>query len=109
MEQTLRDYEKKRDALVDSLKELGEFRRGTVTANYRKCGKPNCACADADFEQNCRLCTCEAFTKVDLPSYLEDRPKSGFICKPHNQKFGEENQNLHTVLEWDITLPEAEL
>ena len=45
MEQTLTDYEKKRDALVDSLKELGEFRRGTVTANYRKCGKPNCACA----------------------------------------------------------------
>jgi hypothetical protein len=40
MEQTLTDYEKKRDALVDSLKELGEFRRGTVTANYRKCGKP---------------------------------------------------------------------
>jgi hypothetical protein len=45
MEETLIDCERKRDALVDSLKELGDFRRGTITANYRKCGKPNCACA----------------------------------------------------------------
>jgi hypothetical protein len=45
MEETLIDYERKREALVDSLKELGDFRRGTITANYRKCGKPNCACA----------------------------------------------------------------
>jgi len=45
MEETLIDWERKRDALVDSLKELGDFRRGTITANYRKCGKSNCACA----------------------------------------------------------------
>ena len=44
MTETLIDCEGKRDALVDSLKELGDFRRGTITANYRKCGKPNCAC-----------------------------------------------------------------
>ena len=45
MEETLVECERKRDALIDSLKELGEFRRGTITANYRKCGKRNCACA----------------------------------------------------------------
>jgi len=45
MEETIIDYERKREALVDLLKELGDFRRGTITANYRKCGKPNCACA----------------------------------------------------------------
>ena len=45
MEETLVECERKRDALIDSLKELGEFRRGTISANYRKCGKRNCACA----------------------------------------------------------------
>jgi hypothetical protein len=45
MEETLIDCERKRDALVDSLKELGDFRRGSITVNYRKCGKSNCACA----------------------------------------------------------------
>jgi len=47
MGESLVEYEQKRDALIDSLKELGDFRRGTVTVNYRKCGKPNCACAQA--------------------------------------------------------------
>ena len=45
MGESLVEYEQKRIALIDSLKELGDFRRGTVTVNYRKCGKPNCACA----------------------------------------------------------------
>jgi hypothetical protein len=31
--------------LYQRLKELGDFRRGTISANYRKCGKPNCICA----------------------------------------------------------------
>ena len=45
MGEKLVECEQKRAALIDSLKELGDFRRGTITANYRKCGKPNCACA----------------------------------------------------------------
>ena len=45
MEEALGEYEQKRTALIDSLKEMGDFRRGTITANYRKCGKTNCACA----------------------------------------------------------------
>ncbi len=27
---------------------VGDFRRGSVSENYRKCGKPNCACAAPD-------------------------------------------------------------
>jgi hypothetical protein len=45
MEEALGEYEQKRTALIDSLKEMGDFRRGTITVNYRKCGKTNCACA----------------------------------------------------------------
>ena len=45
MGEALVECEEKRTALMDSLKELADFRRGTITANYRKCGKANCACA----------------------------------------------------------------
>ena len=31
-----------------SLEALGDFRRGTISVNYRKCGKSNCACAQKD-------------------------------------------------------------
>ena len=27
---------------------MGDFRRGSVSENYRRCGKPNCACAAPD-------------------------------------------------------------
>jgi hypothetical protein len=45
MGEALVECEQKRTVLMDSLKELADFRRGTITANYRKCGKANCACA----------------------------------------------------------------
>ena len=45
MGEALVECEQKRTALMDSLKELADIRRGTITANYRKCGKANCACA----------------------------------------------------------------
>jgi hypothetical protein len=37
--------EAERERLYAQLSTVGDFRRGSVTENYRKCGKPNCACA----------------------------------------------------------------
>jgi hypothetical protein len=37
--------ELKRKELLRRLTQLGEFRRGSVAAGARKCGKKNCACA----------------------------------------------------------------
>jgi hypothetical protein len=31
--------------MFERLAAVGDFRRGSVSENYRKCGKPNCACA----------------------------------------------------------------
>ena len=45
MEETLESLEKKREELYQKLEALGDFRRGTISANYRKCGKKKCACA----------------------------------------------------------------
>lgn len=45
MGETIEVLERKRDALYRKLEEMGDMRRGTISVNYRKCGKPNCACA----------------------------------------------------------------
>jgi hypothetical protein len=34
-----------RQSLFKELAKVGNFRRGTISINYRKCGKKNCACA----------------------------------------------------------------
>ena len=34
-----------RAKLFDELAATGDFRRGSISENYRRCGKPNCACA----------------------------------------------------------------
>jgi hypothetical protein len=44
-EPSLPELEAERDRLYAQLAAVGDFRRGSVTENYRKCGKPNCACA----------------------------------------------------------------
>jgi hypothetical protein len=47
-EPTLSELEAERDRLYAQLSAVGDFRRGSVSENYRKCGKPNCACARPD-------------------------------------------------------------
>jgi hypothetical protein len=45
MNKRLNELEAKRRSLHKKLEEIGDFRRGTISVNYRKCGKKNCACA----------------------------------------------------------------
>ena len=45
MEPSLEFLESRRKELHRKLEALGDFRRGTISVNYRKCGKSNCACA----------------------------------------------------------------
>jgi hypothetical protein len=44
-EPTLSELEAERDRLFAQLAAVGDFRRGSVSENWRRCGKPNCACA----------------------------------------------------------------
>lgn len=48
MEESLETLELHRKTLCRQLANLGDFRRGTISVNYRKCGKSNCACARKD-------------------------------------------------------------
>ena len=41
----LDELEARRARLFDRLAAIGDFRRGSISENFRRCGKPNCACA----------------------------------------------------------------
>lgn len=45
MTESLEGLEQERRHLYQQLQNLGDFRPGTISVNYRKCGKPNCTCA----------------------------------------------------------------
>ncbi len=45
MSETFSSLEKKREQLYRQLQETGDFRRGTISVVFSKCGKKNCACA----------------------------------------------------------------
>jgi hypothetical protein len=47
-EPSLPELEAERDRLYAQLSMVGDFRRGSVSENWRRCGKPNCACAGPD-------------------------------------------------------------
>jgi hypothetical protein len=47
MSKSLRALEIKRASLYKQLQSLGDFRPGTISVNYRRCGKKNCACVRA--------------------------------------------------------------
>lgn len=42
---SLPELEAQRVALYARLAEVGDLRRGSISENYRRCGKANCACA----------------------------------------------------------------
>jgi len=44
-EPSLSELEQQRAQLYARLAATGDFRPGSINATYRKCGKPNCACA----------------------------------------------------------------
>ena len=45
MKNELEALEARRKQLFGELEQLGDFRPGMISVNYRKCGKKNCACA----------------------------------------------------------------
>ena len=45
MAESIESLQQRKRSLFRKLMETGNFRRGTISVNYRKCGKKNCACA----------------------------------------------------------------
>lgn len=45
MAEILETLEERRERLCHEIGEVGDFRPGAITENYRKCGRSNCVCA----------------------------------------------------------------
>jgi hypothetical protein len=45
---SLEELEAQRTRLYEQMAATGDFRRGSVSENYRRCGKPSCHCAQPD-------------------------------------------------------------
>jgi hypothetical protein len=45
---SLAELEAQREQLFEQLLAVGDFRPGSVSENYRRCGKANCACAQPE-------------------------------------------------------------
>lgn len=63
---SLAELEAQRDQLFEQLRAVGDFRAGSVSENYRRCGKPNCACATPRHPGHGPRLLCEA-RPVDPP------------------------------------------
>ena len=48
MPDSLPALEARRSRILLEIARLGDFRRGSIYCSYRRCGKPNCACAQDD-------------------------------------------------------------
>ena len=45
MGETLEELEQRRASLYQQMQALGDFRPGTISVNFRRCGEKGCACA----------------------------------------------------------------
>lgn len=48
MPSDIESLEVERKQLYQELSDIGDFRRGSLVTNYRRCGKPNCACMNPE-------------------------------------------------------------
>ena len=85
MEPSLESLESRRKELYRKLEALGDFRRGTISVNYRKCGKSNCACAQPDHRGH-------------GPQYLWNASVGG-KTKAHNLPLGPELEKAEKEVE----------
>ena len=93
MQLTVESLEQRKQDLCQQLAGLGEFRRGTLSVNYRRCGKPNCACARPDHPGH-------------GPQYLWNATIEGksraknVALGPELEKIGQEVENYRRFQRW---------
>jgi len=71
--------EAQRRRLYAELSEVGDFRRGSIAETYRRCGKANCACGDADHPGHGPRYL--LMTKVEGRSHAQDVPAGPELAK----------------------------
>jgi len=97
---SLPDLELQRKQLFRRLKNLGDFRRGTISTNYRKCGKSNCACARKEHPGHGP----QYLWNVSVDGKTQARNLS---LGPELEKVGREVQRYHSFVHWCRELVEV--
>jgi hypothetical protein len=82
---TLEQLEQRRSAVYQQIQALGDFRPGTISVNFRKCGKKRCACAQPGHPGH-------------GPQYLWNTT-SGGQSRAQNLRLGPELEKAHRELE----------
>ncbi len=91
MPESLATLEIQGEQLYQELSRLGDFRPGTISANYRRCGKANCACAQPE-------------NRGHGPQYLWTTTQKGksraqhLRLGPELEKAEQELENYHQLL-----------
>lgn len=79
---------------------LGDFRRGTISVNFRKCGKSNCACARKDHPGHGP----QYLWNVNIGGKTQAR---NLPLGPELEKVGQEVERYHTFLRLSQELVEV--
>ena len=70
----LPELERERERMYSDLRDIGDFRPGTLNAVRHKCGKPNCRCADGEGHTSLYLVQSQAgkVRQICIPKALQD-------------------------------------
>lgn len=85
MNKTLEQLAEMRGHLYQQMISLGDFRPGTISVNFRKCGRKNCACAQPDHPGH-------------GPQYLWNTTQSG-KSRSQNLRLGPELEKVRLEVE----------
>lgn len=85
MATTFEELEQRRSVLYQQMQTLGDFRPGTISVNFRKCGKKRCVCARPG-------------NTGHGPQYLWNTT-SGGQSRAQNLRLGPELEKAHRELE----------
>jgi hypothetical protein len=83
MTQSLSDFEKRRQSIVQKIADLGDLRAGSITSTSGRCGKPGCRCHQPGqpvHGPNLRLTY-----KVDAKTVSESLPTPAAIRKAERE------------------------
>jgi len=106
MNPTLQALREHKEALVKQLAAIPEFRPGSLVARYRKCGKPNCHCAQEGDRGHgpswslTRYCEGKTVTKIIPPSHVDE-------ANEQIDRYHQFQELMHEYVETNVKLCDA--
>ncbi|MBS3764345.1 MAG: hypothetical protein KGZ25_13690 [Planctomycetes bacterium] len=106
MNPTLQTLHEHKDALLQQLAAISEFRPGSLVARYRKCGRPTCHCAQEGDPGHgpswslTRYSEGKTVTKIIAPEHIDE-------AKEQIERYHQFQQVMHDYVETNVKLCDA--